>query len=208
MSQTKKSRAPRHWSPVHAAAAAIDIGATMHVAAVVPDCDEQPVRTFRTFTDDLERLADWFARCGIKTIAMESTGVYWIPVFEILEQRGFEVTVVNARDAKHVPGRKTDVSDAQWLQRLHEYGLLRASLGGHRVAENASRLRSRVPARRALSIHVGQPNRWRVAMRAFDAFLSVPGKVPGPWVPSVTLGYRIWIFWAFKGFGRPRYDGL
>ena len=99
----------------------------MHVAAVGPDRDKEPVRTFRTFTDDLQRLADWFAGCGIRTIVMESTGVYWIPVFEILEQRGFEVMVVNARDAKHVPGRKTDVSDAQWLQRLHEYGLLRAS---------------------------------------------------------------------------------
>lgn len=127
MSQTKKSRTSRNLSPVHSAAAAIDIGATMHVAAVGPDRDEQPVRTFRSFTDDLQRLAGWFAGCGIRTIVMESTGVYWIPVFEILEQRGFEVMVVNARDAKHVPGRKTDVSDAQWLQRLHEYGLLRAS---------------------------------------------------------------------------------
>jgi hypothetical protein len=99
----------------------------MHVAAVGPDRDMEPVRTFQTFTDDLHRLADWFARCGIKTIVMESTGVYWIPVFEILEQRGFEVMVVNARDAKHVPGRKTDVSDAEWLQRLHEFGLLRPS---------------------------------------------------------------------------------
>jgi transposase len=113
--------------PVHPAAAAIDVGAALHVAAVGPDRDKEPVRTFRTFTDDLHRLADWFAQCGIRTIVMESTGVYWIPVFEILEQRGFEVMVVNARDAKHVPGRKTDVSDAQWLQRLHEYGLLRAS---------------------------------------------------------------------------------
>jgi len=114
-------------SPVHPAAAAIDVGAAIHVAAVGPDRDKEPVRTFQTFTDDLHRLADWFAQCGIRTIVMESTGVYWIPVFEILEQRGFEVMVVNARDAKHVPGRKTDVSDAQWLQRLHEYGLLRAS---------------------------------------------------------------------------------
>jgi transposase len=127
MSQTKKSGTSRNLSPVHSAAAAIDIGATMHVAAVGPARDEQPVRTFRTFTEDLQRMADWFAGCGIRTIVMESTGVYWIPVFEILEQRGFEVMVVNARDAKHVPGRKTDVSDAQWLQRLHEYGLLRAS---------------------------------------------------------------------------------
>jgi transposase len=112
---------------VRAAAAAADIGATIHVAAVGPDRDEQPVRTFSTFADDLQRLADWFVDCGIRTIVMESTGVYWIPVFEILEQRGFEVMVVNARDAKRVPGRKTDVCDAEWLQRLHEYGLLRAS---------------------------------------------------------------------------------
>ena len=127
MSQTKRSRKSRGLFPVHPAAAAIDVGAALHVAAVGPDRDKEPVRTFRTFTDYLHRLADWFAQCGIRTIVMESTGVYWIPVFEILEQRGFEVMVVNARDAKHVPGRKTDVSDAQWLQRLHEYGLLRAS---------------------------------------------------------------------------------
>ena len=94
---------------------------------VGPDRDPEPVRTFQTFTADLHRLADWFAQCGVKTVVMESTGVYWIPAYEILEQRGFSVMLVNARDAKHVPGRKTDVSDAQWLQRLHEYGLLRPS---------------------------------------------------------------------------------
>jgi transposase len=127
MRQAKQSRNERDLSRVHPAAAAIDIGATIHVAAVAPDRDKEPVRTFRTFTDDLHRLADWFVRCGIRTVVMESTGVYWIPIYEILEQRGFEVMVVNARDAKHVPGRKTDISDAQWLQRLHEYGLLRAS---------------------------------------------------------------------------------
>ena len=115
----------RAMSPIHPRAAAIDVGAKMHVAAVGPDRASEPVRTFGTFTDDLHRL--WFQECGIETVAMESTGVYWIPVFEILEQRGFEVVLVNARDAKHVPGRKTDVSDAQWLQRLHEFGLLRAS---------------------------------------------------------------------------------
>lgn len=127
MFRTKRTRQSRELPRVHPAAAAIDIGATMHVAAVGPDRDQEPVQTFRTFTDDLHRLADWFTRCGVKTVVMESTGVYWIPVFEILEQRGFEVMVVNARDAKHVPGRKTDVSDAEWLQRLHEFGLLRAS---------------------------------------------------------------------------------
>ncbi|NBB74008.1 MAG: IS110 family transposase [Bacteroidetes bacterium] len=108
-------------------AAAIDIGATMHMAAVGPERDADPVRAFGTFTGDLHRLADWFAKCGVTMVAMESTGVYWIPAYELLEQRGFEVVLVNARDAKHVPGRKTDVSDAQWLQRLHEYDLLRGS---------------------------------------------------------------------------------
>ena len=130
MPEAKRSRSRRDLSPVHPDAAAIDIGATMHVAAVDPDRDTDPVRTFQTFTDDLHRLADWFARCGVKTVAMESTGVYWIPAYEVLEQRGFEVVLVNARDAKHVPGRKTDVSDAQWLQRLHEYGLLRGRSRG------------------------------------------------------------------------------
>jgi transposase len=113
--------------PVHPHAAAIDIGATLHVAAVGPERDPEPVRSFGTFTADLHRLADWLVQCGVTTVAMESTGVYWIPAYEILEQRGFEVVLVNARDAKHVPGRKTDVSDAQWLQRLHEHGLLRGS---------------------------------------------------------------------------------
>lgn len=127
MSHAKRSRRRREMSPVHPDAAAIDIGATMHVAAVGPGRDAEPVRTFKTFTEDLHRLADWFTRCGVRTVVMESTGVYWIPVYEILEQRGFEVMLVNARDAKHVPGRKTDVSDAAWLQRLHEYGLLRGS---------------------------------------------------------------------------------
>ena len=128
MAKTKRSRPERDISPTRPDAAAIDIGSRMHVAAVPPDRDiAAPVRSFGTCTGDLQRLADWFERCGVRTVAMESTGVYWIPVYEILDQRGFEVMLVNARDAKHVPGRKTDVSDAQWLRRLHEYGLLRAS---------------------------------------------------------------------------------
>jgi transposase len=125
----------------------------MPVAAVGPDRDKEPIRTFRTFTADLERLADWFARCGIKTIAMESTGVYRIPVLEILQQRSFEVIVVNARDAKHVPGRKTDVSDAQWLQRLHEYGLLRASFRPQAEIAELTFLSAAADYRRDGSVH-------------------------------------------------------
>lgn len=108
-------------------AAAIDIGSTMHMAAVSPDVHASPVRAFGTFTQDLHDLADWFQSCGVTTIAMESTGVYWIPAFEVLEAHGFEVILVNARYAKNVPGRKTDVSDASWLRQLHSYGLLRGS---------------------------------------------------------------------------------
>lgn len=108
-------------------AAGIDIGSQFHVVAVSPEIDPEPVRTFRSFTGDLHRLADWLATAGITTVAMESTGVYWIPVYEILEARGIEVLLANARDAKQVPGRKTDVKDAQWLQQLHQYGLLRGS---------------------------------------------------------------------------------
>jgi transposase len=85
------------------------------------------VRSFPTFTQDLYALAEWLKQCGVKTVAMESTGVYWIPLFQILEERGFEVYLVNARHVKNVPGRRTDVSDCQWLQFLHSVGLLRAS---------------------------------------------------------------------------------
>jgi transposase len=112
---------------VHRHAAGLDVGSTFHVVAVPEDADDEPVRTFKSFTGDLYRLADWLEQVGITTIAMESTSVYWIPVFEILEARGFEVVLVNARDAKNVPGRKTDVNDAQWIRQLHSYGLLRGS---------------------------------------------------------------------------------
>lgn len=131
---TKGSKAPRGEAGlpiVHRHAAGIDIGATFHVVAVPAELDTEPVRSFQSFTGDLHRLADWLMSVGITTIAMESTGIYWIPVFELLEARGFEVVLVNARDAKNVPGRKTDINDAQWLQRLHTYGLLRASFRPH-----------------------------------------------------------------------------
>src|SRR3984893_13391853 len=114
--------------PINVGAAAIDIGSKMHMAAVNPACTDVPVRSFGTFTQHLHDLADWFKACGVTSVAMESTGVYWIPVYEILEQRGFDVILVNARYAKNVPGRKTDVSDAAWLRELHSYGLLRRSL--------------------------------------------------------------------------------
>src|SRR6266851_7448059 len=112
---------------IHPHAAGIDVGNGMHYVAVRPDRDPQPVRRFECFTADLHRLADWLEQCGIDTVVMESTGVYWIPLFQILETRGFEVKLVNARHVKNLPGRKSDIQDCQWLQQLHTFGLLSGS---------------------------------------------------------------------------------
>jgi transposase len=108
-------------------AAGIDIGATEIYIAVPVDRDPHPVRRFSTFTEDLLAAADWLEHCRVATVAMESTGVYWIPLFQILEARGLTVCLVNARHVKNVPGRKSDVCDCQWLQHLHSAGLLRPS---------------------------------------------------------------------------------
>jgi transposase len=108
-------------------AAGIDCGSAEHFVAVPPDRDPTPVRSFQTFTTDLYRLADWLTACRVTSVAMEATGVYWIPIFEILEARGFAVILVNARHVKNVPGRKSDVSDCEWLRDLHMVGLLRGS---------------------------------------------------------------------------------
>jgi transposase len=120
-------------------AAGIDVGSTEMYAAVPSDRDSQCVRRFSTFTNDLLRLADWLHECGITSVAMESTGVFWIPLFQLLEDRGFRVCLVNARHVKNVPGRKTDVADCQWLQYLHCVGLLRAS---HRPTQKICAIRS------------------------------------------------------------------
>ena len=112
---------------VHPRAAGIDVGNSAHYVAVRPDCDPEPVRRFECFTADLHRLANWLQSCGVKTVAMQSTGVYWIPLYDILEEHGFEVYLVNARHTKNLPGRKSDVQESQWLLKLHTYGLLNNS---------------------------------------------------------------------------------
>lgn len=108
-------------------AAGIDVGASSHWVAVPPRSTDAPVREFGAMTDDLNALADWLLECGVDVVALESTGVYWIPVYDTLEQRGLKVWLVDARQVKYVPGRKSDVQDCQWLQRLMSYGLLRAA---------------------------------------------------------------------------------
>jgi transposase len=143
----KEMKLSKHLEHINRHAAGIDIGSKSHFVAVPQDTDETAVREFSTFTADLERLAEWLTSCGIKTVAMESTGVYWIPVFEILEEKGFEVKLVNARHVKNVPGRKSDVLDCQWLQQLHTYGLLQ---GAFRPADEVCTLRAYVRQRSTL----------------------------------------------------------
>ena len=124
--ETKKKR-EGSFSVINPHAAGIDVGSSEHWVAVPENSDNQSIRKFGCFTEDLNALASWLAECGITTVAMESTGVYWIPLFQVLETRGFEVKLVNAKHVRSVPGRKTDVLDCQWLQRLHTYGLLSGS---------------------------------------------------------------------------------
>ena len=135
--KTAKSRAA--LTITHPNAAGVDIGSASHFVAVPPDRDDTPVREFPSFTVDLNAIADWLTACKVDTVAMESTGVYWIPLFELLESRGFTMLLVNARHVKNVSGRKSDVLDCQWIQQLMTYGLLS---GAFRPADQVCVLRS------------------------------------------------------------------
>ena len=123
-SQTPKKRQLDDLACIYPNAAGLDIGSAEIVVAIPPGRDEEPVRVFATFTPDLHALLAWLLACGIDTVAMESTGVFWIPIYDLLEQAGITPYLVNARHVKTVPGRKTDWNDAQWLQKLHAFGLL------------------------------------------------------------------------------------
>jgi len=154
MSQHNRSRpvdAPRRsrtvFDPINPHVAGIDCGSATHYVAVPPDRDPQPVRHFPTFTSDLHALADWLTACGVTSVAMEATGVYWIAIYELLEARGLDVRLVNARHVKNVPGKKSDVADCEWLRDLHSVGLLR---GSFRPADQIVALRTYVRHRQTL----------------------------------------------------------
>src|SRR5437870_5472339 len=126
---------------INANAAGVDVGASELYVCVPEDRDSEPVRVFGTFTCELHHIASWLKQCGVTTVAMESTGIYWVPLYEVLEAAGFEVKLVNAREVKNLPGRKSDILDCQWIQQLHSYGLLKASF---RPPEQIAALRSLV----------------------------------------------------------------
>jgi transposase len=158
---THDSRPPRRTgrpaktlTVVHPHAAGIDVGATEHHVAVPPTDDPQPVRRFGACTADLEALADWLRACGVTTVALESTGVFWVPLFELLEARGFDVRLLDPRQLRRLPGRpESDVLDCQWLQRLHAFGLLAAAF---RPADAVCVLRGYLRQRAMLVAYAGQ----------------------------------------------------
>jgi transposase len=143
----------RSLPEVNTNAAGIDVGGTAHFVAVPADRAAESVREFGPFTNELYRLAEWLTACGVETVALESTGVYWIPLFQVLEERGFEVKLVDARQLKRVPGRKSDVLDCQWLQQLHSFGLL---AGAFRPDDQICVLRSYMRQRAMLAQYAGQ----------------------------------------------------
>jgi transposase len=153
--QTVRVRASQELVRMNEHAAGIDIGSERHYVAVPPGSSADVVREFGGFTRDLYAMADWLASCGVRSVAMESTGVYWVPLYEVLEERGFSVKLVDARKVKNVSGRKTDVLDCQWLQQLESYGLLE---GAYRPEDQIVVLRSYVRQRAMLvksaAIHI------------------------------------------------------
>jgi len=151
----KVPKLPQHLQHMNLNAAGVDIGSERHLVAVPEGRDTVSVREFGTFTADLQALAAWLKQCGVTTVAMESTGVYWIPLFEVLERHGFEVKLVDARHVKNVSGRKSDVLDCQWIQQLHTYGLLAGAFRPpDEVCVLRSYLRQREMLTQASSMHI------------------------------------------------------
>jgi transposase len=191
--QQKKKVQINALEQINRNAAGIDIGAEEVWVAVPPDRDENNVRSFATFTADLHSLADWLEACGIDTVAMESTGVYWIPPFEILEAHGFRVYLVNARHLKNVSGRKSDVLDCQWIQQLHTYGLLSPSF---RPPEQIVALRSLVRHREMLvqyrSAHVQHMQKalTQMNLRLTNVLSDITGVTGMKIIRSILAGER------------------
>src|SRR5215468_412580 len=195
----KKSKATKkvHFQGlplIHPNAAGIDVGSKEHVVAVPPDRDAQPIRTFQAFTPDLHELAAWLKRCGIQTVALESTGIYWISLYEVLEQFGFEVRVVNARHVKHVPGRsKTDVLDCQWIQKLHSFGLLNGSFRPEaqiRKLRTYMRLRDNLVVEGSQAIHHMQKALFEMNVQLSNVISDITGESGLRIIEAILTGER------------------
>lgn len=175
-------------------AAGIDVGAKEHLVAVPCDRDPKPVRTFQAFTPDLHELAAWLKRCGIQTVALESTGIYWISLYEVLEQYGFEIRVVNARHVKHVPGRtKTDVLDCQWIQKLHSFGLLNGSFRPDqqiRKLRTYMRLRDNLGVASTQAVHHMQKALFEMNVQLSNVISDIVGETGLHIIEAIIAGER------------------
>jgi transposase len=174
-------------------AAGIDVGATEHWVAVPADRDAQPVRRFGAFTADLYALAAWLRQCQSDTVVLESTGVYWIALFEVLEERGFDVKLVDAHQARQVPGRKTDVKDCQWLQELHTYGLLRGAFRPEDevcVLRSYLRQRSMLVAMASRAVQHMQKALEQMNLKLTEAVSDITGKTGMTIIRAILAGER------------------
>lgn len=190
---SKQTKIPKHLEHINKMAAGIDVGSKSHFVAVPEGCDEVYVREFKSFTADLYELANWLEKCGITTVAMESTGVYWIPVYELLESRGFEVKLVDARHVKNVSGRKTDISDCQWLQQLHTYGLLRGAFrpnGQVCVLRAYLRQRSMLIERAASHIQHMQKALSQMNLQLHNVLSDITGETGMKIIRAIVAGVR------------------
>jgi transposase len=192
--QAKKSVSVQSLPLIHPNAAGIDVGAKEHVVAVPADRDPKPVRSFKAFTPDLYELADWLKECGVETVALESTGIYWISLYEILEERGFQVRVVNARHVKNVPGRtKTDVLDCQWIQKLHSFGLLNGSFRPDqqiRTLRSLMRLRDNLVVQSTQGVHHMQKALFEMNVQLSNVISDIVGESGMRILEAILAGER------------------
>jgi transposase len=208
--QRQNKRIRKHLEHVNLFAAGIDIGSQSHYVSVPEELASESVREFPCFTGDLNRMADWLVESGIQTVAMESTGIYWIPVYEILEERGLIVLLVNSRHIKNVPGRKTDVLDCQWIQQLHTYGLLE---GAFRPEEETVALRTYMRQRETLTQQASdQIRRMQKALRQMNLLLDnvvsdIDGVTGMKIIRAILEGERDPIILAKYRDGRCKKDG-
>lgn len=173
--------------------AGIDVGNESHFVAVAPGRDAQPVQEFGSWTADLERMADWLKACGIETVVMQSTGVYWIALYDVLEARGFQICLANARHTKNLPGRKSDVQESQWLLKLHTYGLLRDSFRPPdqiRALRSLWRLRDRHVKEAARAVQHMQKSMITMNLQLSNAISDISGVTGQAIVRAILAGER------------------
>jgi transposase len=173
--------------------AGIDVGNESHFVAVAPGRDPQPVQEFGSWTADLERMADWLRACGIETVVMQSTGVYWIALYDVLEARGFKICLANARHTKNLPGRKSDVQESQWLLKLHTYGLLRNSFRPPdeiRAVRSLWRLRDRHVKEAARAVQHMQKSMVTMNLQLSNAISDITGVTGQAIIRAILAGER------------------